>query len=204
MAFGTQIRTYFNGSWHDGNIPLVNAADHGAWLGSNVFDGARYFDGVAPDLLAHCKRVNASAEALMLKPTVSPEDMVQIIWDGIRSFSWDAAVYLRPMYWGVDGDMTAIVPDGSTAFAICLEEKAMAPAEAAARLSTTRFRRPVLEDAVVNAKAGCLYPNNARMLAEARARGYPNALVADPDLIAISIVCRRPFEHLLQPLGRYD
>lgn len=179
MAFGTQIRTYFNGSWHDGNIPLVNAADHGAWLGSNVFDGARYFDGVAPDLLAHCKRVNASAEALMLKPTVSPEDMVQIIWDGIRSFSWDAAVYLRPMYWGVDGDMTAIVPDGSTAFAICLEEKAMAPAEAAARLSTTRFRRPVLEDAVVNAKAGCLYPNNARMLAEVRGKGYDNALVGD-------------------------
>jgi branched-chain amino acid aminotransferase len=32
---------------------------------------------------------------------------------------------------------------------------------------------------VVNAKAGCLYPNNARMLAEARAKGYGNALVAD-------------------------
>ncbi|MFV2002928.1 MAG: aminotransferase class IV, partial [Paracoccaceae bacterium] len=32
---------------------------------------------------------------------------------------------------------------------------------------------------VVNAKAGCLYPNNARMLAEARDKGYQNALVAD-------------------------
>ncbi|PKP82840.1 MAG: branched chain amino acid aminotransferase, partial [Alphaproteobacteria bacterium HGW-Alphaproteobacteria-2] len=30
-----------------------------------------------------------------------------------------------------------------------------------------------------NAKAGCLYPNNARMLAEAMARGFGNALVAD-------------------------
>jgi branched-chain amino acid aminotransferase len=37
----------------------------------------------------------------------------------------------------------------------------------------------VLESAVVNAKAGCLYPNNARMLAEARAKGFGNALVAD-------------------------
>ena len=32
---------------------------------------------------------------------------------------------------------------------------------------------------MVNAKAGCLYPNNARMIAEARAKGYGNALVAD-------------------------
>ena len=55
----------------------------------------------------------------------------------------------------------------------------MAPPEAAATLTTTRFRRPVLEDAVINAKAGCLYPNNARMLREARAKGYVNALVTD-------------------------
>jgi len=32
---------------------------------------------------------------------------------------------------------------------------------------------------VVNAKAGCLYPNNARMLIEARAKGFGNALVCD-------------------------
>jgi hypothetical protein len=56
---------------------------------------------------------------------------------------------------------------------------AMAPPEAASRLTTTQFRRPVLADAVCNAKAGCLYPNNARMLAEARDKGYDNALVAD-------------------------
>ena len=52
-------------------------------------------------------------------------------------------------------------------------------AEATTTLTRTQFRRPVLEDAVVNAKAACLYPNNARMLAEARAKGFGNALVAD-------------------------
>lgn len=179
MAFGSKVRTYFDGTWHDGDVPVLTAADHGAWLGSGVFDGARYFDGVAPDLLAHCKRVNASAEALMLAPNVSAEQMVEIIWDGIRNFDWDAEIYLRPMYWGIDGDATAIVPDGNCKFAICLEEREMAPSDAAVRTTTTRFRRPVLEDAVVNAKAGCLYPNNARMLAEVRAKGYQNALVAD-------------------------
>ncbi len=179
MAFGTKVRTYFNGTWHDSDVHVMSAADHGAWLGSGVFDGARYFDGVAPDLLAHCERVNASARALMLEPNVTAEEMVEIIWDGIRSFQWDDAVYLRPMYWGIDGDATAIVPNGNVGFAICLEEREMASAEVAVKTTTTRFRRPVLEDAVVNAKAGCLYPNNARMLAEVRAKGYQNALVAD-------------------------
>ena len=42
-----------------------------------------------------------------------------------------------------------------------------------------QLRAATLEVAVVNAKAGCLYPNNARMLAEANAKGFGNALVCD-------------------------
>jgi branched-chain amino acid aminotransferase len=84
------------------------------------------------------------------------------------------------MYWALEGDELGIVPrENATGFAICLEEIPMAPPEAATTLTRTRFRRPVLEDNVVNAKAGCLYPNNARMMAEARSKGFGNALVAD-------------------------
>jgi branched-chain amino acid aminotransferase len=180
MATGTNIRTYFEGTWHDGNVPIMRAADHGAWLGSGVFDGARFFDGLTPDLDAHCARTNRSAQALMLTPTVTTEEMVEIAHEGLKAYGKDKAVYIRPMYWGIDGDPTAIVPqEDSTGFALCLEEIPMAAPEASVTLTTTRFRRPVLEDAVVNAKAGCLYPNNARMLKEARAKGFNNALVAD-------------------------
>ena len=180
MATGNNILTYFNGTWHTGNVPIINAADHGAWLGSNVFDGARYFNGVAPDLLAHCQRVNNSAKALMLKPSVEANDMVEIIWEGLKQYEADAAVYIRPMYWAIDGDLTAIVPNQeSIGFAICLEQIPLAPESKTVSLTKTKFRRPVLEDAVVNAKAGCLYPNNARMLVEARSKGFSNALVTD-------------------------
>jgi len=180
MATGTNIKTYFNGAWHDGNTPVINAADHGAWLGSGVFDGARFVNGLMPDLDLHCARVNRSAEALMLRPTVSPEDMVEIVKEGLKSYSVGAAVYIRPMYWGIGGDVTAIVPSrDETGFAICLEEIPFAADTASTTLTRTRFRRPVLESAVVNAKAGCLYPNNARMLSEARSKGFGNALVAD-------------------------
>ena len=180
MAVGSNIRTYFDGDWHDGNIPIMRAADHGAWLGSSVFDGARYFDGVAPDLDAHCARVNASAEALMITPTVSTEDMVGIIRDGLAAYSPEQAVYIRPMYWAIDGDASAVRPkEESTGFAVCLEEVPLARPDATTTLTRTRFRRPTIDSAVCNAKAGCLYPNNARMLAEAHARGFANALVAD-------------------------
>ena len=180
MATGTNIRTYFEGRWHDGDVAIMKAADHGAWLGSGVFDGARSVAGLAPDVLAHCERVNNSARALMLTPTVQAADMVEIIREGLRAYAADAAVYIRPMYWGIDGDASAIVPQVDlTGFAICLEEILLADAAASVTLTRTQFRRPVLESAVVNAKAGCLYPNNARMLIEARSKGFGNALVAD-------------------------
>lgn len=180
MAVGQNIRTYFEGSWHDGDVPIMRAADHGSWLGTTVFDGARFVNGKTPDLDAHCARVNRSATALMITPTVETEAMVEIAKEGLAGFSADAAVYIRPMYWAIHGNETGIVPlPDETGFALCLEEIPMAPPTASTTLTRTRFRRPVLESAVVDAKAGCLYPNNARMLAEARSKGFGNALVAD-------------------------
>lgn len=180
MATGTNIKTYFGGTWHNGDVPVMRAGDHGAWLGTTVFDGARYVNGLAPDLDKHLARVNRSAAALMIKPTMTPAQMLDIVHEGISLYPKEAAIYIRPMYWGIDGGYLGILPDqDQTGFAIVLEEMPMAAPEDAMTLTTTRFRRPVMEDAVVNAKAGCLYPNNARMLAEARAKGFSNALVAD-------------------------
>jgi len=180
MATGTNIHTYFEGAWHAGDLMIMRAADHGSWLGTTVFDGCRQFEGVTPDLEAHCARVNRSAEVLMITPTVSTEDMVAIVHEGLSHYPKTAAIYIRPMYWALDGGDLGVAPkEGATGFAVCLEEIPMAPATATTTLTTTRFRRPVLEDAVVNAKAGCLYPNNARMLMEARHKGYGNALVTD-------------------------
>ncbi len=180
MATGTKIRTYFNGTWHDEDVPIMRAADHGSWLGSSVFDGARFFDGRAPDLLAHCERVNRSAQALMITPTLKAAEILEIAREGLKAYDPSDAVYIRPMYWALDGDATAIVPNANTTgFALCLEAIPMADQNASTTLGRTSFRRPVLEDNVVNAKAGCLYPNNARMLAEVRRNGFGNALVAD-------------------------
>ena len=54
--------TWFEGAWHEGNTPLIGPMSQAFWLGSTVFDGARAFEGVTPDLDQHCARVNRSAQ----------------------------------------------------------------------------------------------------------------------------------------------
>ena len=180
MAYGKNIRTYFEGAWREGNAYVMRAADHGSWLGSTVFDGARYFEGIAPDLHAHCQRLINSAESMGITPLHAAEELVEISMEGVRAYGPDAAVYIRPMYWALDGGHMAVLPkEGSTGFCICLEEVAMPPSSAAVTLTTTRFHRPILASSIVNAKSGCLYPNNGRMLREAKEKGFDSALAAD-------------------------
>ena len=130
MSFGTQIRTWFEGRWHDSDLHVMRASDHGMWQGSSVFDGARWFDGVCPDLAAHCARVNRSAEALMITPTLAAEEIEQIARDGLRAYDSTTAVYVRPMYWALHGSELGIAPKpGATGFALSLEAVPMPPAK---------------------------------------------------------------------------
>src|SRR6185295_19721367 len=95
--------TFYEGDWHEGNLPIMGVRDHAAWLCSVVFDGARTFEGVSPDLDLHCERVNASAKTLNLKPVVPVKQWLSLCADGIKRFDKDAALYLRPMYWAEQG-----------------------------------------------------------------------------------------------------
>ena len=72
-----------------------------------------------------------------------------------------------------------IQPD-STDFAICLEELPLhTPGDVA--LTISPYRRPRQDTALTEAKAACLYPNNGRIISEARSRGFNNELSLDLD-----------------------
>lgn len=173
------IWTYWKGDWHEGDLRLLGAASHGTWLGSLVFDGARLFDGVAPDLDRHSARVNDSAVALGLAPTLTGEEIEALTFEGLKKFAPGTDVYIRPMYWAEESDAGVLPPKPDTTdFALCLEEMPMVP-PAGFTITTTRFRRPTMEVMPVNAKAACLYANNARMVREAQGKGYHNALCCD-------------------------
>jgi branched-chain amino acid aminotransferase len=171
--------TYVEGDWYEGNVALVGPRSHVFWLGSSVFDGARWFDGVAPDLDRHAARVNASAVSLGLKPSKNVDEIVGLTWDGLKRFDGNTAVYIRPMYWAEHGGYMGVPADPeSTRFCLCLYEAPMM-APSGFSITVSPFRRPTLETMPTNAKAGCLYPNNGRAILEAKKRGFDNALVMD-------------------------
>lgn len=179
MAAWSRTWTYIDGTWHEGNIPVLGPRSHAMWLGSSVFDGARAFEGVTPDLDRHCERVNASARTLGLEPGVDSETMLGLTREGLRKFAPDAALYIRPMYWAEQGGYMSVPPDpASTRFLLCLYETPMPPPSGFS-VTLSPFRRPTIETMPTDAKAGCLYPNNGRALLEAKARGFDNALVRD-------------------------
>jgi branched-chain amino acid aminotransferase len=179
VAWHSQTWTFFEGEWREGNPGLMGPRTHAAWLGSSVFDGARVFEGVMPDMDRHAKRVNRSAEKMGLKPTMAPDAIHELVRDGARKFQNGAALYVRPMYWAeADGLSTVAFDPDSTRFALCLYEAAM-PQPAGFSVTKSSYRRPTLESMPTDSKAGCLYPNNARALREANAKGFGNALVCD-------------------------
>ena len=172
--------TYVDGQWLPGNPPLIGPTSHAMWLASTVFDGARWFDGLAPDLDLHCQRVNRSAVNMGMKPTMTPEEIEQLALEGVKKFDGTMAIYIKPMYWAEHGMRGSVVaPDAeSTRFALCLFE---APMDAGVPLTLTvsPLRRPSPETAMTDAKAGSLYPNSGRAIIEARSRGFDNALMRD-------------------------
>ena len=171
--------TFVDGDWHEGNVPIMGIRSHAAWLGSSVFDGARAFEGVAPDIDLHCARVNTSAKTLLLKPSVPLETWLGLVADGRKKFAPDAALYIRPMYWAEQGGPLLVAPDPeSTRWCLSVYEAPMRKPDGFS-ITLSPYRRPTLETMPVDAKAGCLYPNNGRALLEARSRGYDNCVVCD-------------------------
>jgi branched-chain amino acid aminotransferase len=169
--------TYLDGKWIEGNPPLYGVRDHATWLASVVFDGARTFEGVSPDLDLHCHRVVNSAKALGLNPGLTGAEILELAREGIAKFPNLSELYIRPLFWAESG---WVDPDPTTTrFSLLIYLSPMTdPIGFSACLSTRR--RPAPDMAPTDAKAACLYPNSARALREAAERGFQNAVMRDP------------------------
>ncbi len=175
-AMGAAL-TWIDGAWHDGNPAILGPMSHAFWMASVVFDGARAWDGMAPDLALHCARLIASARAMGFDPPVTSDRVTALAWEGIDKFPVGAPLYIRPVIYTEEG-FVAHKP-GSEKFILSVFEEAMPTREGLATC-LARFRRPAPETATTHAKTSGLYPNVSRILREARAAGFDNALVLDP------------------------
>ena len=169
--------TYVDGGWLEGNPPILGARTHATWLSSIIFDGARAFEGVAPDLDLHCERAIRSCKAFGLVPTMTAQQIFDLAWEGIRKFPKDSELYIRPMFWAETG---WVDPDpDSPRFAMGVYVSPL-PAPTGLAVCLSSRRRPAPDMAPTDAKASCLYPNASRALREAAGKGFDNAVVRDP------------------------
>ena len=169
---------YFRGQWADGAVPLMTSATNAAWLANTVFDGARAFEGVTPDLDRHCERVIRSAHALGLQPTKTAEEIHQLALEGIGLFPSGSALYIRPMFWAETG--LILIDPASTEFALVLTKMPLPDPSKGFTACLSPYRRPGPDQAPTHAKAACLYPLAAMAAADAKKRGFDNAVMRDP------------------------
>ena len=174
MSLGTI--TWIDGEWIEGNPPLLGPMSHSWWMASSVFDGARAFRRLAPDLDRHCARMVESARTFHMNVPVSAEEMVALSWEGIERFPEDAELYIRPLMYFEDGFIT---PDPASSRFILTIFHAPLPEWHGITACVSSYRRPTPEAAPTNAKASCLYPNVGRALLEAKEKGCDTAVVLD-------------------------
>jgi branched-chain amino acid aminotransferase len=171
---------YIDGQWVDGNPPILGPMTHATWMASVVFDGARAFDGVMPDLDLHCQRLIDSAVTFGMKPVLSAGEVVEIAQTGVARFPAGTHLYIRPMFWAEKGaDKFFVMPDPESTRFCCSLHEAQLPEPGDFAVCLSSFRRPTPSMAPTLAKASCLYPNSGRALVEAADRGFDNCVMLD-------------------------
>ena len=171
-------QVWFDGRWYDEQPRILGPLDHAFWLSSVIFDGARAFSGLAPDLDRHCERAVESARKMLLEPTLDAAAIEALCREGIRRHPAGAELYVRPMFYATDG---FFMPDAaSTRFVLAIHDLAM-PEPSGMSVCFSSFRRPARDAAPTDAKASCLYPNMQRANREARAKGFDGAVTLDPN-----------------------
>ena len=172
---------FHDGEWGQENPKLVGPGDHALWLGSTVFDAARAFRGLAPDLETHCARLLESATALALKSPLEAAEILELCKEGVRRMpNPKGDIFIRPVLYATEGGgYGGVVPDpDSTKLTITCYEMAL-PDDTGFSAGFVTRQRPARTMAPTTAKSGALYPNVARSLVEASGRGFDNAIVLD-------------------------
>lgn len=170
---------YFEGRWTEGNPPVMGPMDQSFWMASQVFDGGRVFDGLAPDLERHCARAVASARYMGMNPRETAEQVLDIALATARMFDGATALYIRPTFWAVGGFMHPDPAPEAARFLMAVHEAPMPDPPSGFTTCLSPYRRPDPRSAPTRAKASALYPTTGMAFDEAEKRGFSNPVMLD-------------------------
>ena len=95
---------YIDGRFYDKENARISVFDHGLLYGDGVFEGVRAYNGRVFRLDEHVDRLYDGAKAIMLKPTLSKDEMKQAILETLRKNNLKDA-YIRPIITRGVGDL---------------------------------------------------------------------------------------------------
>lgn len=167
---------WYDGQWLTENPKLLGPSDHAFWMASMVFDGARAFAGLTPDLDLHCQRVVRSAEKMLMKPALPWQRIQELCLEAVARFPAGSELYIKPMFFCADG---FLLPDAEQTQFVLHVFKVPLPGEQGFSACFSSFARSWPNMAPTDAKASCLYPNGQRAIREANLKGFDNAIMLD-------------------------
>ena len=167
---------YIDGDWIEGNPAVLGPHDQAFWFATQIFDGARAFGGVAPDLDRHCKRAFNSARYMGYEPKIGLDEVIDIALRACARFPAGTELYVRPIFFPANGFLS---PDPDSARFIMSVHEEPLPDASGFSACLSSYRRPAPDTAPTLAKASCLYPMTGFADREARGKGFDNAVMLD-------------------------
>jgi branched-chain amino acid aminotransferase len=179
--------------WYDGQLvpwreATTHVLTHTLHYGLGVFEGVRAYDGVGGSaifrLQDHTKRLFRSAHILQMKMPFSQDELNEAQCQVVRENDLKNA-YLRPMcFYGPEG--IGLRADNLKTHTIIaawdwgsyLGDEGL---EKGIRIRTSSFTRHHVNITMCKAKSNGNYTNSILALQEARADGYDEALLLDPE-----------------------
>ena len=142
-----------------------------------VFDGARAFRGLTPDLDLHCQRVVRSAEKMLMKPQLGWEAIQDLCLQAVAKFPEGTELYIKPMFYCADG---FLLPDADrTQFVLHVFS---ADARRTGLLGLLLQLRALLVQHGAHRRQGILpVSERPRAIRDAANRGFDNAIMLDGD-----------------------
>ena len=184
----TELWAFFRGEF----VPLrdanINVMTHGFNYGTAVFEGIRAYWNAdeeqlfALELLAHYRRIKASARLLMMEVRQSPEELAELTVELLRRDGLREDVYVRPIIYkssetigvrlhNLDADITIFgVPFGQ-----------YIDTEGGIRAQVSSWRRTDDNAIPARGKITGAYVNGALAKSEAQLNGFDEAIVLTAD-----------------------
>lgn len=79
-----ELQVYIDGKWYPKNEAKISVFDHGLLYGDGVFEGIRVYNGLIFKLAEHLSRLWESANTIMLKIPMTPEEMREAVVETLK------------------------------------------------------------------------------------------------------------------------